>query len=82
MLEGPVSPTGPFDPNEFQRRKQMKQKKPINRVVKFQVEQDEHDLIHIASALKRTSMANFARQLVLEEARKTVPKKSPTVVSE
>ena len=41
------------------------QSKPL---IKFAVRQDQHDLIRLASALTRTSMAEFARSAVNEKA--------------
>ena len=38
------------------------------RLIKFLVNQHEHDLIRIAGALRRTSMADFARLIVVREA--------------
>ena len=43
------------------------QTKPL---IKFAVQQDQHDLIRLAGALRRTSMAEFARASVLQEAQR------------
>ena len=40
------------------------------RLIKFLVNQDEHDVIRLAGAVRRTSMADFARLIVLEEAKR------------
>ena len=40
------------------------------RLIKFLVNQDEHDVIRLAEAVRRTSMADFARLIVLEEAKR------------
>lgn len=43
-----------------------REKKPL---VKFFVTKKEQDIIRLAAALKRSSMADFAREIVLKEAR-------------
>ncbi len=40
-------------------------------LVKFYVSQDKHDLIRVAAALNRTSMADYARQIVTADAKTT-----------
>ena len=47
-------------------------------LVKFYVSQDQHDLIRVAAALNRTSMAAYARQIVIADA-KTVSTLLPPV---
>jgi uncharacterized protein (DUF1778 family) len=37
-------------------------------MVKFIVSEEQQDLIRLAAALKRKNMADFAREIVLEEA--------------
>lgn len=43
------------------------QAKPL---IKFAVQQEQHDLIRLAGALRRTSMAEFARASVLQVAQR------------
>ena len=40
------------------------------RLIKLFVEPDDHDRIRLAAALKRTGMAEFAKSVVLAEARR------------
>jgi uncharacterized protein (DUF1778 family) len=39
-------------------------------LIKFAVPQQEHDLIRLAGALQRTSMAQFVRTTVIAEAKR------------
>ncbi len=38
------------------------------RQIRFLLEEDEHDRIRVAAALRRTTMAAFCREVVLREA--------------
>ncbi|EDL59806.1 hypothetical protein PM8797T_31498 [Gimesia maris DSM 8797] len=46
-------------------------------LVKFYVSQEQHDLIRVAAALNRTSMADYSRQIVIADAKTTSTKLTP-----
>ncbi len=49
-------------------KKKGKNQASPTRLIKFHVSPQEQDIIRLAAALKRTSMADFARLIVLDEA--------------
>jgi len=46
-----------------------KDEKPI-RLIKFQVTEEQHDMIRLAAALCQASMAEYTRDVVLQDAEK------------
>ena len=50
------------------------------RLVKFHVEEGQHDMIRLAGAMEKTSMAGFARLAVIERARQVTAGGMPAVL--
>jgi len=63
--------------DQEQRNQSMERNEQSNRLIKFRVRQDQHDLIRLAGALQRSSMAAFARLVVMKEAERVTSEMSP-----
>ena len=50
------------------------------RLVKFHVDERQHDMIRLAGALQKTSMAGFARIAVIEQAKQVTADAMPAVL--
>jgi len=55
----------------------MERNEQSNRLIKFRVRQDQHDLIRLAGALSRSSMAEFARLVVMKEVERVASEMGP-----
>ncbi len=55
----------------------MRNAEKSKQLVKFYVSRDQHDLIRVAAALNRTSMAQYVRQIVVADAKTTSIKLPP-----
>ena len=54
----------------MKKKKNTKTQEAETRLIKFRVSGEEQDIIRLAAALNRTSMAEFARVVVMQEARR------------